>query len=107
MKKTRIGEVTKYVLARLGDWTIEAYRGPGWLLRYGRVRQCWPYRYYHACIGPVQVLLRYAPECCICLNDERILYPGKYCAQCRDAVERRRGVLTFGEQPSKDGGANA
>lgn len=76
----------RYAETRMGDWKWRLWVGGPWLLRAGCVRHCWPYRYYHVCIGPVQVVLKYAPECRICLNDEHVLYPGKYCEMCSNAV---------------------
>lgn len=83
----------RYAAKRMGDWKLKLWIGGSWLLRGGCVRQCWPYRYYHICVGPVQVVLKYAPECRICVNDEHVLYPGKYCAECYKVVNRRAEVI--------------
>src|SRR5690242_13840602 len=88
------GESYRYAERRMGDWKWKLYVGGAWFLPAQHVRHRWPY--HHSCmhIGAIEVVLKYAPECRICLNDEHVLYPGKYRQDCYEVVRRKR-IIQF------------
>jgi hypothetical protein len=77
---------------RLGDWILRLWIvDASWRLT--KRKLAWPYRYYSLSLGWCEVVLKYAPACILCLNDEHVLYPGKLCPWCHAAMEKRRAIV--------------